>query len=101
VRLVHQEGKRVPPCVDSSNIGVLLAGLEEWFGFDGARPPLVNSMTYHAMDKYGPILDLRRSHVFGVICLLSGPEGVLKSPGEVHRAALPLGTSSSTRLRWR
>lgn len=87
VRLVKECGRRVPPCIDSSNVDVLIAGIEEWYTIGGERKPMLNSITYHEHEKFQPILNLRAKHPFNVICLLSGPEGTLKSPDEIHGAA--------------
>lgn len=90
VRLVHRHGNGTPPCIDSSDISVLVAGLEEWFSLAPDTPPLLNSITYVERDKYGPILDLRGRHEFSAVCLLVGPEGPLKSADEMVEAAREL-----------
>jgi len=87
VRLIHKHGDWTPPCVDSSNVEVLLAGLEEWFSFGDVRPPLVNSIAYVDKDKYGPVLDMRKRRDFSAVCLLVGPAGPLQSADEMHAAA--------------
>jgi len=87
VRLVHRLGAGVPPCVDSSNLETLLAGLDEWFRFEKARPPLANSIPYTERGNFGRLLELRRNHEFSIVAMLNGPEGALKSPDEILRAA--------------
>jgi len=84
---VFRHGEGVPPCVDSSDLNVLCAGLEQWFEMEGARSPLVNSIPYVERDKCQSILALRKQHAFGIVCLLVGPEGPLKSTDEMYGAA--------------
>ena len=97
VQLVHCLGNGVPPCVDSSNIDVIRAGLEKWFQLTrtGAspgeqskpKPPLANSIPFFHMDRYDAVYDLRKDHSFGVICLLIGDKGPLESTAEMVDAA--------------
>ena len=87
VRLVHKYGEGVPPCVDSSDVRVLQAGLEEWNRLEGKRPALVNSVPFMELGKYRPLLELRKRYAFSVICLLVGAEGPLKSTAEMVSAA--------------
>ncbi len=91
VRLVRRFGRGVPPCIDSSDVNVLAAGLQEWFQ-DGAglRPPMLNSVPYNEADQRGPVFDLRREHPFNVVCLLVGPEGPLDSTDKMVEAAREL-----------
>ncbi len=88
VRLVHREAGGVPPCVDSSELEVLMAGLQEWFTLGKElAPPVVNSIPFVDMDKFGPVYELRAEHRFNAICLLVGPEGPLKSDDAMFEAA--------------
>jgi methylenetetrahydrofolate reductase (NADPH) len=87
VRLVHEYGGGTPPCVDSANPEVLLAGLAEWFSVKDAKPPLVNALAYARRDGYKAIVDLRRQHEFSAVCLLTGPDGPLESADEMVAAA--------------
>lgn len=87
VRLVREYSGGTPPCVDSANPEVLLAGLTEWFTLKEAKPPLVNSLGYARRDDCKAILDLRRQHEFSAVCLLTGPDGPLKSADEIVAAA--------------
>lgn len=86
VRLVHRLGEGVPPCIDSSNLDVLVAGLAEWFSFGDVRPPLINSIPYTERMHFAPLLELRKKHAFSIIAMLGGPEGTLKSPDEIYSA---------------
>jgi methylenetetrahydrofolate reductase (NADPH) len=87
MRLVHARGNGTPPCVDSSDIEVLKAGLDEWSRLEAKRPPLVNSIPFMELEKYKPLLELRKKQPFSVICLLVGNEGPLKSKNEMVDAA--------------
>jgi methylenetetrahydrofolate reductase (NADPH) len=115
VRMVAEHGLGVPPCIDSSDKAVLLAGLDEWFRLSDAaagksgngnsgssgssgtsgknsspnslRAPIINSVPFMHLDQFGPIFDLRRTHEFGIVCLLVGDEGPLKSSDEMFNAA--------------
>jgi len=45
VRMVRRWGNGVPICIDSSDNGVLIAGLKEWYNTGGqVKPPLINSV---------------------------------------------------------
>ncbi len=88
VRLVLQSGGGVPPCVDSSDPAVLEAGLDEWLGAGAdLPPPLVNSVTFSETERYAGLLARRTARRFGVVCLLVGREGPLKSADEMTAAA--------------
>jgi 5,10-methylenetetrahydrofolate reductase len=87
VQLVHKYGGGTPPCIDSSDGRVLQAGLEEWNRLGGKRPALVNSIPFMELDKYRPVLELRKRYTFSAICLLVGTEGPLKTTDEMHAAA--------------
>ncbi|NQU44606.1 methylenetetrahydrofolate reductase C-terminal domain-containing protein, partial [bacterium] len=87
VGMVHDLADGTPPCIDSSDLRVLQAGLEEWFRLGGKRPPLVNSIPYMDMDKFRPLMEMRGKNAFSAICLLVGTEGPLKSSQEMVDAA--------------
>ncbi|MFP4580427.1 MAG: dihydropteroate synthase [Candidatus Sumerlaeia bacterium] len=87
VELVRENGKGVPPSIDSSNPEVLLAGLRKWFEYDAAPPPLINSIPYNEMGNYEEIRELRKENPFKAVCLLLGPEGPLASPEKIIEAA--------------
>jgi len=87
VRVVHRAGLGTPPCIDSSDIKVLQAGLNEWFSLGDVAAPLLNSITYIEKDNFGPILELRKQHKFSAVCLLVGEEGPLKTSDEMVDAA--------------
>lgn len=88
VSMVHRCGDGVPPCVDSSDLQVLLAGLDQWFKLgEGLRPPLLNSIPFVDRDKFSPILDLRASHEFSTVYLLVGKQGPMGSADEMVEAA--------------
>jgi 5-methyltetrahydrofolate corrinoid/iron sulfur protein methyltransferase len=87
IRMLKQYGEGTPPCVDSSNPEVLRAGLDEWYATPGAKPPLVNSVNYADVEKTEPIMALRREKRFSIVCLLSGPKGVLESADAMVNAA--------------
>ncbi len=87
LHLIHENSLGVPACIDSSDINVLLAGLDEWRILGKATKPLVNSIPYQEMDKYDALFDLRREQPFSVICLLMGLEGPLASSDEMVEAA--------------
>lgn len=54
VRLIVEHGRGTPPCVDSSDVEVLRAGLEEYYrvALEGARPPLVNSANAANIEQF-------------------------------------------------
>ncbi|MBN1868290.1 methylenetetrahydrofolate reductase C-terminal domain-containing protein [Candidatus Sumerlaeota bacterium] len=96
VRMIREHGCGVPPCVDSSDVAVLRAGLEEWFALSDAakqnggetiRPPLVNSIPFVEREKFRPLIAMRADRPFGIVCLLVGMAGPLKSPDEMFEAA--------------
>jgi 5-methyltetrahydrofolate corrinoid/iron sulfur protein methyltransferase len=81
VRMVRRWGNGVPICIDSSDNGVLIAGLKEWYNTGGqVKPPLINSVKVYTMDK---ILPLRKDFDFAFIGLLVG-EGTPAGPGGSH-----------------
>ncbi|OGV62692.1 MAG: hypothetical protein A3K19_13590 [Lentisphaerae bacterium RIFOXYB12_FULL_65_16] len=88
VRLVQQISGGVPPCIDSSDGNVLVAGLEEWYS-RGKAPakPMVNSIPFVEMDKRVPVYEMRKKYPFNVVCLLVGPEGPMRSADEMYDAA--------------
>jgi len=65
VRLIVEHGEGVPPCVDSSDVAVLRAGIEEYYRAapSGARPPLVNSANSENLEKFWDLLHTGRFHV--------------------------------------
>jgi cobalamin-dependent methionine synthase I len=69
VRLVKKHSKGVPPCIDSSNDEVLIAGLEEYYkdNPENAAKPLINSVKTYTINS---ILPLRAKYPFKVIGLL-------------------------------
>ncbi len=88
VKLIGQFGKGTPPSVDSSNTEVLEVGLDAWKNLGEERAPaLVNSIPYHQMEAYQPILSRRAQHPFRAVCLLTGMEGPLPSAEAIVEAA--------------
>ncbi len=88
VRLVHRCGVGVPPCVDSSDVRVLEAGLGQWFELgEGSRPPLLNSIPFADREKFSHLLDLRARNDFSLVCLLVGKQGPMGSADEMVEAA--------------
>jgi 5,10-methylenetetrahydrofolate reductase len=91
VRLVHRHSGGTPPCIDSSDINVLLAGLDEWVKLDGGkRPPLINSLLFSEVERYRPLLEYRRKSRFNLVCLLVGSCGPLTSVDAMMDAARSL-----------
>jgi len=91
VDLVQRFGRGVPPCIDSSDVAVLVAGLEQWFALgDSAPMPMLNSIPYNEMDQRDPVFELRKKHPFKAVCLLVGPEGPLDSADKMVNAAREL-----------
>jgi len=81
VRLVRKWGRGVPVCCDSSNDDVLIAGLKEWYNTnDSIKPPLINSIKVHTMDKMMP---LKAEYDFSFIGLLVS-EDKPTGPGGSH-----------------
>lgn len=87
VQQVWRYGGGTPPCVDSSDLCVLQAGIEQWFDLGEGRAPLLNSIPYFERDKFEPILALRARRPFNIVCLLVGANGPLKSADEMYEAA--------------
>lgn len=91
VRMVRDHGGGTPPCIDSSDPAVLEAGLDEWLSFGpDVRPALVNSVTLLETDRYAPILARRRERPFGVVGLLIGAEGPLRTTDDMVGGARQL-----------
>jgi methylenetetrahydrofolate reductase (NADPH) len=69
VRLIVEHGEGAPPCVDSSDVAVLRAGLEEYYRVapSHARAPLVNSANGENLDKFW---DLLHTGPFNVVYML-------------------------------
>ncbi len=65
VRLIVEHGEGVPPCVDSSDVAVLRAGVEEYYRLAGpsARPPLVNSANAENLESFWSLLDIGKINV--------------------------------------
>ncbi len=86
VRMVRKWGNGVPVCIDSSNNGVLTAGLRQWYNTVGAvceptvPQPLINSVKVYTMDN---ILPLKKEFDFAFIGLLVS-EGTPSGPGGSH-----------------
>ncbi len=60
IRLIVKYGLGTPPCIDSSDVEVLRAGLEAYkeAAPKGARPPLVNSANAGNLEKFWSLLPL-------------------------------------------
>lgn len=69
VALVQKHSSGVPVCVDSSDVNVLKAGLEQWYTNATAdiAMPLVNSVKVSTMDI---LLPLRKKYAFRLIGML-------------------------------
>jgi hypothetical protein len=81
VRLVRKWGGGVPICIDSSDNGVLIAGLKEWYRSDEkVRQPLINSVKVYTIEQ---ILPLKKDFDFAFVGLLVG-EGAPTGPGGSH-----------------
>ncbi len=79
VKLVRKWGGGVPVCIDSSNDDVLIAGLKQWYGAGKkARPPLLNSVKVHTMDR---ILPLKKQYDFAFVGLLVSEQAPTSSGG--------------------
>lgn len=88
VRLIQQISGGVPPCIDSSDCNVLVAGIEEWYKNEKNPPkPMVNSIPFAEMDARGPVYEMRKKFAFNVVCLMVGPEGPMKSCDEMYEGA--------------
>lgn len=74
VRLVKKHSNGVPACIDSSDLNVLKAGLDEWHTDAPAdiTSPLVNSVKTTTMDD---LLPLRAQHAFKVVGMLVDEDG--------------------------
>jgi methylenetetrahydrofolate reductase (NADPH) len=81
VRLIVEHGEGVPPCVDSSDVAVLRAGIEEYYrvGPRSARPPLVNSANSENLDKFWDLLHTGR---FNVVYMLMESSLSAKAMGQ-------------------
>ncbi len=90
VTLVRKWGGGVPVCIDSSNDGVLIAGVKEWYNTaERVKPPLVNSVKIYTVDN---ILPLKKDFHFAFVGLLlsekaSAGLGVSNSVAEMHELA--------------
>ncbi|MHC4533421.1 MAG: dihydropteroate synthase [Planctomycetota bacterium] len=81
VRLVREWGSGVPICIDSSDNGVLTAGLKEWYNTDEKiKKPLINSVKVYTT---GSILPLKKDYDFAFIGLLVSEEAS-SGPGGSH-----------------
>ena len=69
IELIARFGDNIPPCIDSSDPGMLEWGLEHYYSTSGSdiKPePLVNSVTINRLQT----LDLRRRFSFSVVGML-------------------------------
>jgi cobalamin-dependent methionine synthase I len=81
VKLVRDNSKGVPICIDSSDDNVLVAGLDEWYKTaDQVKAPLINSIKTYTMDK---ILPLKKKYDFSFVGLLVS-EDKPTGPGGSH-----------------
>ncbi|MBN2210711.1 MAG: dihydropteroate synthase [Sedimentisphaerales bacterium] len=72
VALVKKYSCGVPVCIDSSDLNVLKAGLDEWYSTPGMPIPLVNSVKVSTIDQ---LLPLRKNKPFKVIGMLVDEAG--------------------------
>jgi len=80
-KLVRCWSNGVPICIDSSDDGVLEAGLKEWYNTnEPVKPPLINSVKVYTLDR---ILPLKKQYDFSVIGLLVS-EDKPTGPGGSH-----------------
>jgi len=65
VRLIVEHGEGVPLCVDSSDVAVLKAGIEEYYRAapSCARAPLVNSANAENLEKFWDLLSVGKINV--------------------------------------
>jgi 5-methyltetrahydrofolate corrinoid/iron sulfur protein methyltransferase len=90
VRLLRRHSRGVPPCVDSSNDEVLIAGLEEWYQNAPAdlAVPVLNSVKTYTMDN---MLPRRAKYPYKAIGLLvddkAGTGQQTSSAEDLHRMA--------------
>jgi 5-methyltetrahydrofolate--homocysteine methyltransferase len=85
VRLVRKWGNGVPICIDSSDDGVLTAGLKEWYNTDEAvRQPLINSVKAYTMQN---LLPLKEQWDFAFVGLLISESGKPPSIDDLYSLA--------------
>jgi 5-methyltetrahydrofolate corrinoid/iron sulfur protein methyltransferase len=81
VKLVQKWGRGVPVCIDSSDNGVLIAGLKQWYDTDQqVKQPLINSVKFYTMEQ---MLPLKKDFDFAFIGLLVS-EDAATGPGGSH-----------------
>lgn len=87
VRLICEEGRGIPPCIDSSDPEVIRAGLEEFYRLkDIAAPrPLINSANRERREF---VWDLQEVGSFNIVYMLMGgtPGGVTSADELVEDA---------------
>jgi len=106
VRLIHQIGEGIPPCIDSSDIAVIRAGLEEYHRVRGrnAPLPLINSANRERRDFVWDLLEigpfnlvymLMGSVAAGAINQTADPECIEKDAIEFFREARKRGMEAA------
>jgi len=93
VRLIVEHGEGVPPCVDSSDVAVLRAGIEEYYrrAPSGARKPLVNSANGENLEKFWDLLHVGKINVVYMLMessLSAKALGQYVTPDQMHDSAL-------------
>jgi len=88
VRLIFEEGKGIPPCIDSSDPKVIRAGLDEYYRLRGpvAPRPLINSANRERVDFVWDLLELGPFNI--VYMLMGGTLGAVASSDELVDDAL-------------
>ena len=81
VRLIVEHGQGAPPCVDSSDVAVLRAGIEEYYraGPASARRPLVNSANAENLERFWDLLHVGK---FNVVYMLMESSLSTKAMGQ-------------------
>lgn len=85
IRLICEQGGGIPPCIDSSDVAVIQAGLEEYYRLRGtnAAPPLINSANKERRDF---VWDLQKIGKFSIVYMLMA--GAASGEG-IEEAATP------------
>ena len=93
IRLIVEHGQGTPPCIDSSDVEVLRAGIEEYYRLapNGAPMPMVNSANAENLDSFWDLLSIgsiKAVYMLMESSLSAGSTGQYVTPENMLEGAL-------------